>query len=116
MAQPGATDPVLGRFNLPAGQYPVQALEPGASVTLAIGVATANVALVAGAAIIRIGNDVDMYLAFGTGSVTVDTTDDIFVAAGAEFFVVPLGATHVAVISSDGATTGKASFTEMKAR
>ena len=91
----------------------VQTLSLDASKTLAIAIATGNVALPAGTEIIRVANKVDMYMRFGTSSVVATTTDDALVPAGVEIFRLPTNVTHVAVISSDGATTGESSFTKL---
>lgn len=111
---PRFDDSLDGVDSLPVGHYPVQILVPATTVTIVIGLSAANVALPAGTKMVRVANNVDMFLAFGGSGVVVDTNDDMLVPSGAELFVVPDGDTHVAVISSDGSTTGKASFTEMK--
>ena len=102
--------------NLPADDNlnPIQVLGPGPSVTVAIGTATANVALPTAATILRCANNVNMCAAFGDSNVTVSATNNMLVTSGAEVFLVPAGATHVAVIAADGVTIGEASFTEMQ--
>lgn len=57
-------------------------------------------ALPSGAKMVRIGLDEDAWIRFGTSGATVAATNGHFFPKGVEVFVVPEGATHVAVISN----------------
>ncbi len=91
--------------------YAIQALAPDANVIVAIGAASANVALPTGAEVVRISAPVNCYIKFGTAGVTA-TGNDPAMNTGAEVFRVPTGATHIAAIQN-GAVTGNASITKM---
>jgi hypothetical protein len=90
-----------------SNSHPIQAIElSDDAVAIAVGTSTSNDAIPTDAELIRIGLDVDAYIRFGASGVTVTTTNGHFFPKGIEIFVVPIGATHVANISADGASTG----------
>jgi hypothetical protein len=90
---------------------PVQALSPSTTANVSIGAASASVALPAGAEIVRLANNAKCFFKFGTSGVTA-TGSDVMFPVGAELFVVPSTATHIAVIQ-DGAVTGSLNITKM---
>lgn len=94
----------------------IQALSPApASVaSVAIGAASARVALPAGVGagdIVRVASNNKCFFKFGDNTVAATGTDSLF-PIGTELFVVPVGATHIAVIQ-DGAVTGLVTITQM---
>jgi hypothetical protein len=89
----------------------VQAMTPSTTANVSIGVSSNRVALPAGADIVRLASNAKGYFAFGTSTVTASGSDVMF-PIGAELFVVPDGATHIAVIQ-DGAVTGAMNITKM---
>lgn len=82
---------------------PVQALAPLTTQALAVGVASASVAVTTPATLVRLAATADMYVAFGVGSATA-TTSSMFFPAGAEIFNVS-GYTHIAAIVASGTAT-----------
>jgi hypothetical protein len=91
---------------------PIQSLAPMVTVSLAIGVASVNAALPAGAEVVRIAANNKCFIKFGTVGVVATGADLVF-PIGSEVFRVPTGATHIAVIQ-DGASTGLANVTSME--
>lgn len=79
----------------------VQVLGPGNYAGgFATGAASASAALPTGTVagdVVRIAATQDCYIKFGAIGLTAATTDILFLA-GAEFFKVPVGATHIAAI------------------
>ena len=91
--------------------WPIQAMAPGTTAVVAIGAASANVALPANAEVVRLAGNNNCHINFGTSGVTATTSSMLF-PTGAEIFKVPAGATHVACIQS-GAVTGSVTITKM---
>lgn len=103
----------MANVSLPQDQKgnAVQALAPSTNANVAIGAASANVALPAGAEVVRIAASCNCFINFGNSTITASGTSPVF-NAGAEIFKVPVGATHIAVIQN-GAVTGTLSATRM---
>lgn len=89
----------------------IQALAPDATANVAIGVATARVLLPTGSQIIRVAANAKCFFKMGDVTVVATGSDTMF-PVGAELFVVPVGATYIAVIQ-DGAVTGSLNVTKM---
>lgn len=104
-----------GRFELVRDKWgnPIQGLypDPDGVATVAIGAASARVALPSDAHIIRIATSQPCYFKFGDGTVAATGTDSLF-PAGSETFRIPAEATHIAVIR-DGVVVGTCSITRM---
>jgi hypothetical protein len=109
---PSAPNRVTAKLPQDLDSSPIQVLTPGASSNRSIATVSGNASLPTDAEIIRVANNIDMYLAFGDSGVTASDTD-MLVLAGVEFFVVPVTSTHYAVINTDGSSSGDAGVTRM---
>lgn len=90
--------------------HPIQALAPDTYASVAVGAASAAVALPANTSVVRIGVTNDCFAKFGISTVAADGLA-MFLAKGSEVFKVPTGATHVAFIQSSVA--GQASVVKL---
>lgn len=92
---------------------PIQALSPDpvGVAKVAIGAASAAVALPVDCDVVRLANNVSCYFKFGTVGVTAAITDSLS-PPGVDIVRIPTGATHIAVIQ-DGAVTGAMTITRM---
>lgn len=90
--------------------FPIQALAPAVTASVAIGAASARVELPAGSQVIRIAVTNDCHMEIGLIGV-VASGASIFMPKGSEVVRVPNGATHVAFIQLSVA--GVASVTRM---
>ncbi len=86
---------------------PMQMAELADDATaVTVGLTSSVVAIPSGAEAVRVALSVDSSIRFGLVSTTVTTSNGHYFPKGVEPFVVPNGATHIAVISYDGSSTG----------
>lgn len=89
----------------------IQVLAPDATANASIGVSTARTLLPTGSQVLRVAANAKCFFKFGDVTVVATGSDTMF-PVGAELFVVPVGATHIAVVQ-DGPVTGSLNITKM---
>jgi hypothetical protein len=103
------SDPQLVRDTSGAA---VQALLPDSTSVLSVSGSTSRVAMPDSTNLVRIATTIDVYLAFGDGSVTATSSSMLFPAGAEVFNVNKTPWTHVAALMV-GATPGPLTATKM---